>query len=276
MPHTALIADDEPHLVKYLQDKLAALWPELQIVATARNGVEAIKGIAEHAPTVAFLDIKMPGATGLEVAQGIETDTQVVFVTAYDQYAIEAFERDAADYLLKPVTDERLARTIDKLKRRLSEGAAAPDLSALLNQLTRVLPAAVGGAAAGGAAAPAQGEARKFLRWVRASRGDLTHQIAVGDVAYFESDDKYTVVHTTVGGEHLIRTALSELAAELDPEIYWQIHRGTLVNMAHVAGTRRDEASRLFVRMKPIGSGSSARTPELPVSRAYVHLFKQM
>ena len=268
---TALIADDEPHLVKYLQDKLAALWPELSVVATARNGVEAIKGIAEHAPTVAFLDIKMPGATGLEVAQGIETDTQVVFVTAYDQYAIEAFDRDAADYLLKPVTDERLARTIDKLKRRLSEGAAAPDLSALLNQLTRVLPAAVGGAAP-----PLVGEQRKFLRWVRASRGDLTHQIAVGDVAYFESDDKYTVVHTTVGGEHLIRTALSELAAELDPEIYWQIHRGTLVNMAHVAGTRRDEASRLFVRMKPIGAGSSARTPELPVSRAYVHLFKQM
>jgi DNA-binding LytR/AlgR family response regulator len=262
--YTALIADDEPHLVKYLQDKLAALWPELKIVATARNGVEAIKGIAEHAPTVAFLDIKMPGATGLEVAQGIETDTQVVFVTAYDQYAIEAFDRDAADYLLKPVTDERLARTIDKLKRRLSEGAAAPDLSALLNQLTRALPA------------PAGGEGRKFLRWVRASRGDLTHQIAVGDVAYFESDDKYTVVHTTVGGEHLIRTALSELAAELDPEIFWQIHRGTLVNMAHVAGTRRDEASRLFVRMKGIGSGSSARTPELPVSRAYVHLFKQM
>jgi DNA-binding LytR/AlgR family response regulator len=272
MPHTALIADDEPHLVKYLQDKLAALWPELQIVATARNGLEALKGIAEHAPTVAFLDIKMPGATGLEVAQGIETDTQVVFVTAYDQFAIEAFERDAADYLLKPVTDERLARTIDKLKRRLSEGAAAPDLAALLNQLTRVLPAAgsVPGQPSG------TGEARKYLRWVRASRGDLTHQIAVGDVAYFESDDKYTVVHTTVGGEHLIRTALSELAAELDPEIFWQIHRGTLVNMAHVAGTRRDEASRLFVRMKPIGSGSSARTPELPVSRAYVHLFKQM
>ncbi|MGL4574325.1 MAG: LytR/AlgR family response regulator transcription factor [Burkholderiaceae bacterium] len=256
---TALIADDEEHLRTYLQGKLALLWPDLQIVAQAKNGIEAAKLIEQHAPDVAFLDIKMPGLTGLEVAKGIEADTRVVFVTAYDEFAVEAFEREAVDYVLKPVTDERLGKTIARIKKALVEHAPSPDLSKILNQLTRALPASL---AAGGAAA-------KYLRWIRASRGDTTFQVPVEEVLYFQSDDKYTVVQTSSGAEHLIRTPLADLGAELDPENFWQIHRSTIVNMQHVTATRREESGKLFVKVK-------GHDKELVVSRAYVHLFRQM
>jgi DNA-binding LytR/AlgR family response regulator len=256
---TALIADDEEHLRTYLQGKLALLWPDLEIVAQAKNGIEAAKLIEQHAPDVAFLDIKMPGLTGLEVAKGIEADTRVVFVTAYDEFAVEAFEREAIDYVLKPVTDERLGKTIARIKKALTEQAPSPDLSKILNQLTRALPASL---AAGGAAA-------KYLRWIRASRGDTTFQVPVEEVLYFQSDDKYTVVQTSNGAEHLIRTPLADLGAELDPENFWQIHRSTIVNMQHVTATRREESGKLFVKVK-------GHDKELVVSRAYVHLFRQM
>jgi len=253
----ALIADDEPHLALYLKEQLALLWPELEIVYMARNGNEAAARIAELEPELAFLDIQMPGLSGLEVAQGIEGDTQVVFVTAFDAYAVQAFEHCALDYLLKPLKTERLARTIARVKELLALQAAGkntPDarLADALQQLARGPAAAV---------APR-------LRFIRAGQGDLVHQIAISEVLFFHADDKYTVVQTATG-EHLIRTTISELAEQLDPGQFWQIHRATLVNLDYLAGTRRDDSSRLFVRIRGHGS-------ELRVSRAYVHLFKAM
>ena len=251
---TALIADDEPHLAAYLKEQLARLWPELRVVAMARNGLEAAEQIAAHHPGVAFLDIKMPGMTGLEVAQGIEGRTQVVFVTAFDDYAVEAFEHEAIDYVLKPVKADRLEKTIARVRRALD--APPPDDGHLAGALRQLLAGAV------------QGPATPRLRYIRASQGDMVHQIAVEDVLFFRADDKYTCVQTA-SGEHLIRTTIAELAAQLDPEQFWQVHRSTIINLRHMAGTRRDELSRLFVRMRgPAG--------ELAVSRAYVHLFKAM
>jgi DNA-binding LytR/AlgR family response regulator len=255
---TALIADDEPHLAQALQRQLATLWPELAVVAVARNGLEAAQAIEQHGPDLAFLDIQMPGLSGLEVAQGVENSrTRVVFVTAFDEYAVQAFEQSALDYLLKPVKAERLARTVDKVKAQLaSRPAPASDFdAALAAALQRLLPAA-----------PKQ---TPPLRWIRASVGELTHQIDVREVLCFEADEKYTVVRTLAGAEHLIRTPIVELMAQLDGEQFWQIHRSTVINVEHLAGTRRDETSRLFVRMKGLER-------ELPVSRAYVPLFKAM
>lgn len=249
---TALIADDEPHLVQYLKAQLAQAWPELQIVRTAANGVEAAEAIAELEPDLAFLDIQMPGLTGLEVAQGIEGATRVVFVTAYDQYAVDAFEARAVDYLLKPLKTERLAACVARLRE--APTAAAGNEGALAETLKRLLPAA--------------GGAQARLRYIRAAQGELMHQIAVDEVLFFHADDKYTIVQTATA-EHLIRTPIFELAGQLDPEVFWQVHRSTIINLAHLAGTRRDEQSRLFVRVRGHGR-------ELPVSRAYVHLFRAM
>ena len=260
---TALIADDEAHLAQYLQSQLAQLWPELHILRVAANGVQAAEAIQALNPDLAFLDIQMPGLTGLEVAQGIEGATRVVFVTAYDQYAVEAFEARAVDYLLKPISTERLARCIARLR---DEAATARSLSpddALAATLQRLLPTSGSAGLAG--MVPAR------LRYVRAAQGELMHQIAVEDVLFFQADDKYTVVQTATA-EHLIRTPIVELAAQLDPDRFWQVHRSTLINLDHLAGTRRDEQSRLFVRIK----GPGAERRELPVSRAYVHLFKAM
>ena len=254
-PVSALIADDEPHLARALAAELARLWPELQIVHVARNGVEAAERITALQPDLAFLDIQMPGLTGLEVAQGIEGATRVVFVTAYDEYAVQAFEHEALDYVLKPVRADRLQRTLERVQRALVQ-PVADDSAQLLAALKKLVPAAA-------ASTPVE-----RLRWVRASSGELTHQVAVQDVLFFHADDKYTCVRTA-GAEHLIRTPIAELAAQLDPAEFVQVHRSTIVNLAHLAGTRRDEASRLFLRVK-------GHTQELPVSRAYVHLFKAM
>jgi DNA-binding LytR/AlgR family response regulator len=255
----ALIADDEPHLALYLRDQLLKLWPELEIVAIARNGLEAAAQIAALQPDVAFLDIQMPGLTGLEVAAGIEGLTRVVFVTAYDEYALTAFDAEALDYVLKPVTAERLARTVERLRRALAPrtgtDAEGGEGDARLARALRALQAP-----ATPAAAP--------LRWIRASQGEMTHQVAVADVLFFQADDKYTCVRSAQA-EYLIRTPIAELAAQLDGQQFWQVHRSTIVNLAHLAGTRRDDASRLFVRI-------AGWQGELPVSRAYVHLFKPM
>ena len=254
----AIIADDELNLAHYLRDKLERLWPELEVVAIAENGLAAAAAIAEYAPDVAFLDIRMPGATGLQVAEQLAVGTKVVFVTAYDQYALDAFERDAVDYLLKPVTDERLVRTIDKLRQ---SDRPAPDLAPLLQQLTQHLQ--------GGAGV-------RHLRWIRASKrsadGEITQQIPVADVLYFQADDKYTCVFARDGAdvaEWLIRVPLSELGEQLNVEDFAQIHRSVIVNLNAVAATRRDLSGKLYVRMRD-------STRELPVARQYVHLFKQM
>lgn len=252
-PPRVLVADDEPALAQYLHGRLAALWPEAALLAPARNGIEALAAIREDAPDAAFLDIRMPGLTGLELAARIGGPTHVVFVTAYDEYAVEAFDRNAVDYLVKPVADERLARAIERLKAKIAAHEAPPGLGEVLARIAASLPA-------GGAG---------WLRWVRALRGEEVHQVAVDDVLYFQAQDKYTCV-VTRDGELLIRTALSDLARQLDPSTFAQVHRSTLLNMNFVASTRRDLGGRVFVRLK------DARRTELPVSRAYAHLFRQM
>jgi len=248
---TALIADDEPRLAEHLRARLAHLWPELEVLPLAANGLDALRAIDDAAPAVAFLDIRMPGLTGLELAGRIDRRTHVVFVTAYDQYAVEAFDREAVDYVLKPVTDERLTKCVERLRRKLAAAERPAALDEVLAHLARALPSA---------SAP--------LRWIRALKGDVVEQIAVDDVLYFQAADKYTCVMTREG-ESLIRMPLSELAAQLDPRAFRQIHRGTVVNMSEVGSSRRDLAGRVFVKLR------DGRT-ELPVSRAYAHLFRQM
>lgn len=259
---TALIADDEPQLAEDLRARLARLWPQLDIVAVAADGASAARAIAALRPQVAFLDIRMPGATGLQVAAQLRdagARPHLVFVTAYDQYAIGAFEAEAVDYLLKPVTDERLARTVERLQRALAAPAPPRDLDALIAQLARHLRAA---------------DAARYLRWIRASRRsggeELTEQIAVADVLYIQADDKYTCVYARDGAtlrEWLIRVPMTELAAQLDPQHFMQIHRSVIVNLNAVAGTRRDLTGKLFVRLRDFPR-------ELPVARQYAAQFK--
>lgn len=262
---TCILADDELHLTRYLADQLKAAWPALEIVGIAANGVEADALIAEHQPDLAFLDIQMPGHTGLEVAQAIEGNTRVVFVTAYDEYAVQAFEDGAIDYLLKPVTTERLDKCVARLRERFAQAAPAgtaapalPDLAAALHKLLQ------------SGAVP--GLVPQFLRYVRAhergTQGEQVLQIDVDEVLYFEAADKYTCV-MLAGGEKLLRTSIAELEVELDPSLFKRIHRSTLVNLRHVHATRRDDTGRMWVRIKQ-------QVRELPVSRAYHQVFGRM
>jgi len=250
----AIIADDEPRLAAFLAERLGALWPELCIAGIAENGPQAEALIRDEAPDIAFLDIRMPGLTGLDVARRTTGETHVVFVTAFDQYAIDAFERAAVDYLLKPVTDARLAETVERLKGRLA-GPRADDVQAALDVLARL----AGGQGNGG---------RERLAWIRALVGDQVRLISVDDVCYFQSNDKYTSVFTAEG-EALIRTPLKELGDGLDPARFWQVHRGTIVNLAHVEATDRDFSGRVTLTLK-------TRPERIAVSRAYAHRFKQM
>ncbi len=253
---TAILADDEQNLSDFLKQRLNTLWPELEVVAMAANGADALRLIDDHAPSIVFLDIKMPGLTGLEVAGRIDAQTHIVFVTAFDQYAVDAFDKQAVDYLLKPVTDERLERAITRLKGKLKRNEAPTDVAAILRSIAHVLPNAKG----------------NHLRWIRATVGELTKQIAVEDVLYFQAQDKYVSVYVREGTreiEALIRTPLSELVTQLDPDAFWQIHRSTVVNVERIAGTVRDVMGRTVVKIKD-------SKVDLPVSRAYSHLFKQM
>ena len=254
---TAIIADDEPRLAHYLRDRLTALWPELVVAGVAANGAEAQALIAAEDPDIAFLDIRMPGLTGLEVARAAGRHLHVVFVTAHDQYAVDAFERAAVDYLLKPVSDERLVRTIERLRERLAgAGNSAPDLRAALETLSRLAPTL------------APGGASERLAWIRASVGTQVRLIPVEDVCYFQANDKYTSVFTKEG-EALIRTPLRELLDALDATRFWQVHRATIVNLAHVAATNRDLSGRVSLALK-------TRPETLAVSRAFAHRFRQM
>jgi DNA-binding LytR/AlgR family response regulator len=253
----AIIADDEPHLALYLRDRLAAAWPELEVVGIAGDGPQALRLVEDQDPDILFLDIKMPGLSGLDVARRAAEGVHIVFVTAFDQYAVEAFERAAVDFLLKPVTDERLAQTVQRLRQRLHAPPGGDTLREALDTLTRALPVLAGASAAPGR-----------LAFIRASIGNQVRLIAVEEVCYFQATDKYTSVFT-VDGEALIRTSLKELIEQLDPHRFWQVHRGTIVNIAQVAATTRDLSGRIQIRLK-------ARPESLAVSRAFAHRFKQM
>jgi DNA-binding LytR/AlgR family response regulator len=247
-------------LLDYLAGQLAIAWPGLQVAGRAANGLEALRLIDELAPDVVFLDIQMPGLNGLQLAERLlagDTPPHVVFTTAHEHYALQAFEHAAFDYLLKPIRVERLERTVARLKEALAAPPAAlsaDTLSGLLRQL--------------GVAAPSLAPAPAPLQWIRAAQGQETRLIAVDEVIYFQSNDKYTSVFVA-GGEHLIRTPLRQLREQLDAQQFWQIHRGAIVAARHVAGTRTDFRGRLLVRFK-------GRPEELVVSRNYAELFRQM
>jgi DNA-binding LytR/AlgR family response regulator len=251
---TAIIADDEPRLAEFLARRLALVWPELVIAGVATHGPQAQAMLAAEMPDIAFLDIRMPGLTGLDVARGATAHVHVVFVTAYDQYAIDAFEHAAVDYLLKPVGDERLGETVTRLKARLHAAQPESDLQAALAVIARL--------AANTAGVP------EHLAWIRASAGAQIKLIAIEDVCYFQANDKYTSVFTAEG-EALIRTPLKELAGQLDARRFWQVHRGTIVNVGQVGTTARDLSGRVTLTMK-------ARPEKVMVSRAYAHRFRQM
>jgi DNA-binding LytR/AlgR family response regulator len=255
----AVIADDERLMREQLRSRLAEVWPELEVVAEARNGREAVDAVAEHRPDLVFLDIRMPGMTGVEAAREIGDVCHVVFITAYSEYAVEAFEQGAVDYVLKPADSERLALTVARLKKRL--GAKPADLGNLLEKLAARLDVPVAGAD------PAQSKSR-YLQWIQASMGQQIRMIPVAEVLFFTSDEKYTRVQTDTY-EALIRKPIKELVEELDPEQFWQIHRATIVNVKAIAGISRDLRGRQLVQLRNYPQ-------KLEVSRNYTHLFKQM
>ncbi len=277
MAPRAVLADDERLMREQLRARLAEVWPELQIVAEAKNGLEAVQLVAEHRPDIVFLDIRMPGLSGVEAARQIAqlpprenattTDgnddadllPEIVFITAYDQYAVEAFEQGVADYVLKPAERERLQITVDRIRQRLearrtgSEAPAGPHLQQLLHQLAaRLNP----------------GQATQYLQWIQATVGQAIQMIAVSDVLFFISDEKYTRVQTA-SVEALIRKPIKELVDEIDPQHFWQIHRSTLVNVKAIAGVTRDFRGRQIVTVK-------GHPEKLEVSRSYTGLFKGM
>lgn len=245
---TALVAEDEATLRHQLVEQLGQLWPELAIVAEAADGVQALRLLEEHRPDVLFLDIQMPGATGLEVARQASGRCHVVFVTAYDEYAVAAFEQGAVDYVLKPISAARLFTTVSRLKQRIAAPPARID--AVLDRIGNGAPQ------------------KTFLRWINASVGQNLKLITVDEIAYFQADNKYTRV-VTGDGEALIRKPLKELVEELDPQQFWQIHRSTLVNASAIAGVTRDFRGRMLVKLKK-------RDDTLLVSDSYTHLFRQM
>jgi DNA-binding LytR/AlgR family response regulator len=253
---TAIIADDERLMRDQLRMRLEQVWPELEILGEAKNGDEAIDLVNELKPDFTFLDIRMPGKTGMEAAAEIGNKSNVVFVTAYDAYAVEAFERGAVDYVLKPPEPERLKITVERLKGRLSAPAASAaqgaDMAAILNQLAEKI------------AAPKP----KYLQWIQASIGSDLRMIPVEEILFFRSDEKYTCVQTDKF-EALIRKPVRDLADELDPALFWQIHRATLVNVNAIEGVTRDIRGRHLVMIK-------GRSDKLEVSRSFLHLFKQM
>ncbi len=245
----AVVAEDEAALRGELIERLGELWPELSIVGEAADGLQALRLLDEHRPDILFLDIEMPGATGLEVAARASGRSHVVFVTAYDQYAVAAFDQGAVDYLLKPLSGARLFTAIARLKERL--GQAPAPLGPVLDAL---------------AARPASAKAP--LRWINASVGQTLKLITVDEVLFFQSDTKYTRV-ALQGGEALIRKPLKELIEELDPQQFWQIHRSTLVNVTAIASVSRDFRGRMQLKLK---HGSES----LLVAESCTHLFRQM
>lgn len=252
---TAVVADDERLMREQIVGRLKDAWPELAIVGEAANGAEAVALVQDLEPDVVFLDIRMPGMDGLAAARALAGRVHIVFITAYDEYAIRAFEQGAVDYLLKPAEPERLAVTCQRLRGRLEK---APDpMTDLLAQLSQRLGAGAGGTAP-----------REYLRWVQASVGAAIRMIPTGDILFFRAEDKYTRVQTK-GFEALIRKPIKELIDELDPQEFWQIHRATVVRVDAIGEVSRNLRGNQVVHLK----GSDER---LEVSRTFNHLFRQM
>lgn len=250
----AIIADDEEQLRHFLKTKLNQLWPDLVICGEAKNGAEALDLIQQKKPDVAFLDIKMPGFSGIEVAEKIAGKCWIVFISAYDHYALQAFENEALDYIVKPATDERLEKTIKRLKKRIDDRPAPPeDLRGIIKNILTNLDT---------------NKNTEYLNWIKAQHGDEVRLISIGEVIYFKASDKYTIV-MTINGESLIRKSIKKLTKELDPQQFWQIHRGTIVNVSHIENITRSFSGSLMIRLK-----NTSET--LTVSRSYSHLFKQM
>jgi DNA-binding LytR/AlgR family response regulator len=249
MSVTAVIAEDESLLRDQLGELLAAAWPDLHVVARAGDGREAIAAMEEHRPDVMFLDIEMPEASGLEVARRASGRCHVVFVTAYDQYAVAAFEEGAVDYVMKPLSGTRIATAVQRVKQRLSSLPA--NLEPMLDTLANPPP-----------------RSGQYLRWINASRGDDVQLITIEEVRYFHSDMKYTRV-VAAKREGLIRKTIKELVAELDPAVFWQMHRSTIVNLNAVESVGRDLKGHVILRLKD-------RPELLQVSQPFAHLFRQM
>jgi DNA-binding LytR/AlgR family response regulator len=243
----AVIAEDEPLLGAGLRDSMAALWPNLRICALVEDGIQTLRALEQHQPDILFLDIQMPGLSGIEVAQQVNGRCHVVFVTAFDDHAIQAFEQGAVDYVLKPLSVPRLATTVTRLKQRI--GSTPARLDGLIDRLAEVR----------------EGE---YLRWITASQGREVRLITIAEVCYFRSDDKYTAV-VTPDGEALIRMTLRELIDQLDPAVFWQVHRSTVVNANAIAGLMRDGHGRLSVKLKQ-------RSETLLVSEAHAARFRVM
>jgi DNA-binding LytR/AlgR family response regulator len=254
---TALIADDEPLLRERLAALLARCWPALRVVADARNGREAVELFETHAPSVVFLDVHMPGQSGIDAARSMVGRTLIVFVTAFEQYAVKAFEQGAIDYLVKPFDEARLAQTVARLQQRLAPPAPPSDAAAMHALLER-LAGELRSRAPHGA----------HLQWIKASVGNALRLIPVEQVHYLRSDEKYTLV-VWDGGEALIRKTIRELADELDPERFAQIHRSVIVNLSRVAQVTRGVNETADVHLQ-------GRSETLPVSRSFLHLFRQM
>lgn len=257
---TALIADDEPLLRDALRRQLASVWPELEIVAEARNGREAVRLFEERHPDVCFLDVHMPGLSGIDAANHIGRRAHLVFVTAYDHYAVQAFARGALDYLLKPVEQVRLVETVSRLRERLESSRPAINTEHLLRELSAQLAKLQGGEKGG------------LLRWIRAQAGKTVRLIAIDDVDYLRSDAKYTVVAWRDGGkpaEAVLRVPIKDLLEQLDPNQFAQVHRSVVVNLRAISHIRRAGNETAEIHLK-------GRDDVLPVSRNFLHLFRQM
>jgi DNA-binding LytR/AlgR family response regulator len=244
-----LIAEDEPLLLTQLKEALISVWPEIEICAEAENGIEALQALETKSPAILFLDIQMPGMTGLEVARHASGKCHIVFVTAYDKYAVAAFEEGAVDYVMKPFDNARLATTVARLKQRL-HGAPA-NLDGILKLLAANF-----------------GRAKEYLRWITVSQGQNLRLITIEEICYFRAERKYTSL-VTADSESLIGKPIKELIEELDPKIFWQIHRSTLVNVNAIAGLNRDFKGRLYVLLKQ-------RKETLAVSEPHVHRFSHL
>lgn len=251
---TAIICDDEPRLAEALRAQLKVAWPELNVLALGQSGGEALSLIAEHEPDIAFLDIRMPGLSGIDVARQLvdsEAAPRIVFVTAYDQHAIEAFDARAVDYLLKPVKAERLAETITRLKASINDPALPSVDQKLVDALRQISTAE-----------------RKFLRWLNCGQGSEIDVIATGEVLFFQSRDKYTAV-ITADKERYVRTPIRDLLNELDPDEFWQVHRSSVIRVAAIERVMRDDVGRMRVKLR-------GTTEIVPVSAAFTGRFRQM